>query len=392
MRVEHQRKFLPVGHGAFFIERLFVDDNRVMTAVYDCGDSNGGNTVQGFAQTEFGTDQNEKIDILFISHFDSDHVNGLLKIKPYLSSRTRVFLPFYYPHLQNVYNPIKRDGIEQVIGVLGSVHINPIRVRYRADDEQFPDIDVDEYDFDQRESVIDSGQPIAKYWAGIPVWRYVPFNLFDEQKLFNDFKAKVKHKLNWTFAKLDNVNLWTPQDIRILRRVYQSFGILTINDNSLMVLSDARPKHLYHSFICEVSGDYLHDVDPRFRNSHTWFINNHFSSYVSCLFTGDTVLKRGSRSKSKYYMRYEDFLTKLKRYVDKVSLMQCPHHGSGNNINFATLCDCMSLRIFCNFDTSDMSNKVFFLNSTNLKSVWKNIIQVTEQPNTVFEEWSLLYY
>ena len=395
MLIKHQRKFLPVGHGAFFIERLFVDKKRVMTAVYDCGDSKGGKIVQSFAQNEFAADPNDKIDILFISHFDSDHVNGLLNITPYLSSRTRVFLPFYYPGMQSLYDSTKRDGIEQVIRILRNVQIEPIRVRYRADIEQLPDINVEEDDFDEMGRVIDSGQPLAKYWAGIPIWRYVPFNLFDEQKLFDDFEAKVLSELNLTLSNPDSIQVkqWDSKVLTTLRRIYQSFNNMTINDNSLIVLSDVYPGGHHHYCFRSFSEDYLHDVVPHLGFCPPFVFDDIFYKiYASCLYTGDTVLKRGTLSKSKYYMRYEDFLVKLKRYVDRVSLMQCPHHGSGNNINLATLCDCMSLRMFCNFDTSDMSNQVFFLNKTNLKSVWKNIIQVTEQPNTVFEEFYSFYF
>ena len=49
MKVSHERRFLPVGHGAFFIERLFVEGKRVFTAVYDCGDSDAGKLVKQFA-------------------------------------------------------------------------------------------------------------------------------------------------------------------------------------------------------------------------------------------------------------------------------------------------------------------------------------------------------
>lgn len=68
--IEHKRKFLPVGHGAFFVERLYVNEQRVLSAVYDCGDSNNGTMVHNYITQEFGANKESKemIDLLFLSH------------------------------------------------------------------------------------------------------------------------------------------------------------------------------------------------------------------------------------------------------------------------------------------------------------------------------------
>ena len=47
----------------------------MFTAVYDCGDSNDGHLVEKYAILAFGSPTEgpvQKIDALFISHFDSD--------------------------------------------------------------------------------------------------------------------------------------------------------------------------------------------------------------------------------------------------------------------------------------------------------------------------------
>ena len=65
------RIFHPVGQGAFYSERHTIG-NENFNIVYDCGSlsSKIDSVVQDFA------DQNE-IDVLFISHFDQDHVNKI---------------------------------------------------------------------------------------------------------------------------------------------------------------------------------------------------------------------------------------------------------------------------------------------------------------------------
>ena len=381
MRVEHKRKFMPVGHGAFFIERIFVDDQRVLTAVYDCGDSDAGVKVDTYAKQEFGQPDDEgreMIDILFISHFDDDHINGLKYLQPYLKQTTRVFMPFYYTHMQNVYDRNKRTGIATIISILTPLNIKPIWVRYVSEGEQAVEVDIDEYDYERSSQTISSGQPIIKKVQGIPIWRYVPFNLFNEKLHFQHFSDKVKNDLHWNDAKLQDAEHWTDQDIKGLRNIYNSFSGTTINDNSLIVLSDKT---------IECRGHFYARRAHYFKQQNNWPSLRCFSRCcISCLYTGDMVLKRGVRKASKYVDRYETFLKDLQRYTGRISLMQIPHHGSGNNSNIASLCDCISLRLFCNYDTADLGTAITMLTGSKLESVWKNIYSVTEDTKSVFEE------
>lgn len=381
MKVKHIRKLLPVGHGAFFVERLEVDGVRVLTAVYDCGDSNGGLLVKQYAEQEFGNSNGnvEHIDLLFISHFDTDHVNGLEYLKPYLMPATHVFMPFYYTTLQSVYDSNKRKGIEYVVNTLGEVSIHPTLVQYREGYEPGQLIDIDEERQDNKRGVIGNGQPIIKKYNGQPIWKYVPFNIFNEQKLFTEFVDKVRTKLYWTDAKLQDVAHWSAHDVKSLREIYKSFSRYTINDNSLLVLSD-RNCNILDDCIEDNCGELLH----------------HFNDYPccywrcscfrsSCLYTGDTVIKRGVRQ-SKYLNRYETFIKELSLHTDYVSLMQIPHHGSNYNSNMSSLCDSMSHRLFCNYATSDTCNETFMLTTKTLDTVWKNVYMVTEDDKTLFEE------
>ena len=380
MRVKHIRKFMPVGHGAFFIERLFVEDRRVLTAVYDCGDSDAGTKIDAYAKQEFGQPYDENrdtIDILFISHFDDDHINGLKYLQPYLKQRTRVFMPFYYAHLQNVYDKNKRTGIAIVISVLNKLSIKPVLISYSSGEEQGGVIDVEEYDFERTNYTISSGQPIVKKVQGLPIWRYVPFNLFNEQLHYQHFLNKVKNSLRWNDAKLQDAAHWTDQDIKDLRGVYNSFRGTTINDNSLIILSD-KPKDVYFG--------YAHTVQAEYYKQHGYCSS--CCCHISCLYTGDTVLRRGVRKTSKYVDRYETFLQDLLQYTDRISLMQIPHHGSGNNSNIASLCDCVSLRLFCNYATADLRTSITMLSLSKLRTVWKCIYSVTEDVVSKYEEES----
>lgn len=68
------RTFHPVGQGAFYSEEFLnnSDNNRILyTAVYDCG-SNLKTTLKKRIE-----DERHIVDLLFISHFHEDHINGV---------------------------------------------------------------------------------------------------------------------------------------------------------------------------------------------------------------------------------------------------------------------------------------------------------------------------
>lgn len=82
--------FFKAGQGAFYGGRIYDHDNkRFWTIVYDCGTSNfvRGNTQSLNDEiTVFQQDinhlfeQNNTIDVLFISHLDYDHVSGVARL------------------------------------------------------------------------------------------------------------------------------------------------------------------------------------------------------------------------------------------------------------------------------------------------------------------------
>lgn len=93
------RTIHPVGHGAFYTEELY-DGNRQVTVVYDCGWKEKTDKtalqreVNGFLQLPV----KRHIDILFISHFDSDHVDGIKMLQPYIDRQTKLVMAFKYDY------------------------------------------------------------------------------------------------------------------------------------------------------------------------------------------------------------------------------------------------------------------------------------------------------
>ena len=70
------RTFHPVGQGAFYSERFYEEDNpqAKYNIVFDCGTS-WGTILKAKKVVTQAFDKNDKIDYLFISHLDYDHVS-----------------------------------------------------------------------------------------------------------------------------------------------------------------------------------------------------------------------------------------------------------------------------------------------------------------------------
>ncbi len=84
------RVFHPVGQGAFYSERHFVNGSE-FTVVYDCGSTTlKKDELSRKIKSIFP--KSHSIDVLFISHFHADHINGIEFLKEHCNIK-RVVLP-----------------------------------------------------------------------------------------------------------------------------------------------------------------------------------------------------------------------------------------------------------------------------------------------------------
>lgn len=90
-----KRNFYKVGNGLFAMEHT-----NGLTSVYDCGSTSQACIDKAIDRAMIN--YRDPIDNLFISHFDKDHVNGLLKLLNNYSV-TRVILPLI-PNITRVVN------------------------------------------------------------------------------------------------------------------------------------------------------------------------------------------------------------------------------------------------------------------------------------------------
>ena len=175
------RTIHPVGHGGFFTEEL-CDATECYNVVYDCGTRNGTILLEREINKAFN--RKLSVDLLFISHFDRDHVSGLKELarRNLLNSSTKVVMPFHYPSYFVILNPFLYAYYEQCMLILRSTGATIVEVKELNpfEDEYGRYLDrpqASDASFEQLRGSIPSGSRITLS----PKWIYIPFNLNDSK-------------------------------------------------------------------------------------------------------------------------------------------------------------------------------------------------------------------
>ena len=318
-----QRIFHPVGQGGFYSESFKAENNN-FNVVYDCGSISRG--VDKVISNSF--DKNEDIDILFISHFDSDHVNkinilknsvGKIKtvIMPLLSEEDKDFLLLVYKWLGSEYknsldilnNPKEFFGSETKIIWVREV------VESRDEESNQEIRDVAEIE-DGAE--IKSGENINFSLKGQKFWIYKPYNYKNKIRC-NELIKKFREN-NISIKDLKDVD-YVSNHIKEIRKCYKEVEG-GINQNSLVLYSNLIKDK--YSAACI---DYIYmgkDLNfYSFWHDYFYFLKNRFD--LGCIYTGDVHLKT----------IVNDFKNKIEgcKYYLPVNTIQVPHHGSKNGFD-----------------------------------------------------------
>ncbi len=310
-----QRFFYPVGQGAFYSEK-----HKGYNIVYDCGTEwkNRANKEIDKVITQSFSKEDE-IDILFISHFDYDHVSKIENLKKHVTTIKKVVMPLLHKNekilLTNIYqalepgistlvsNPQKFFGEKTTI-----ITISP------TDGEKSINDNVEHIDIDKIEtSEIPSGSVLEKGFDNYK-WVYIPYNymyssrnkqleeLFEENKID---KNKIRNDVNYILNKIT-------ENRKIIKDIYGKLRG-NINQNSMILYSgiylDSKLYKTSKSFQY-IRGHYIPTIGSRYCYSR-----------VSCIYTGDANLN------------LIDLSQVFQKYWHYVGTVQIPHHGDVKSFN-----------------------------------------------------------
>ncbi|MGI4742599.1 MAG: MBL fold metallo-hydrolase [Janthinobacterium lividum] len=329
------RTFHPVGQGAFYTEQHY-EGQEVLTVVYDCG-SLTANKEQFQRKVATALPPKSVIDLLFLSHFHADHVNGLDELKDRYTIRT-VVLPELTEEARVL---VKLENYLEYAGFSTALIDDPqayfghktviIQIEAIRGDSPGADNNVDNPDAlaielpaadqadepivppgivtrtQKRMRTVPSGTPIRLRTTQASFWEYVPYNYE-----FAGRRSEFLRLLETVGIEL--TALRTLEQVldnqKILARTYKQLDG-DLNENSLVVYSGALTAQVR----------LLHKGPP----CACWHHFYYEAVKPGCLYLGDADLS--------VPFIVPDLRKRLGDRWQTIQTIQVPHHGAVKNFN-----------------------------------------------------------
>lgn len=332
------RNIHPIGQGAFYTETLHrPNSNDDKHIVYDCGVLPYSRRLEEEIGNSLPNDST--IDILFLSHFHADHVNGVqLLAKKY---RIRhVVLPqiddyewFYILEnylTTNDVNVALISNIRAAVGDANLVQVAPIGENGEGTvSNENTAID------GLANRVINGLSPIVVDNKDFVLWHFIVVNPLLKGNI-EALKAEIQN-VNYNGRKLSIEDMHNPNILPVVRKDLQAVYSKVFkggNEYSMCMLSELADRYQYESF----------STFNRIK-CH----NDFCCRYGYCLEDCNNYRIDGGLYCGDADFLHCDTLHCLKKRLDgrerNVGLLQLPHHGSKENFNIDLLNWLRSLRV-----------------------------------------------
>lgn len=301
------RTFHPVGQGAFYTEKHIKGD-KCSNIVYDCGSNSKDVDWDRVIRDAFK--EGEVIDLLFISHFHADHINGLDMLLSHCKTIKKVVIPLIEDEdkaLFKLFN-LEATGGEKDYGAL----IDDPQEFFGKETQILKVVSIDGENEKQNVSTdfITSGTKIEVESIRVN-WCFIPFN-YDYGARMTSFRKLLIEK------GLAADQLKTIEGVLENRdTILEAYKELTtdINEDSLVLFSGKLVNPPYDDSIfielLNMKGYYLYQFD------------------MGCLYLGDANL-----NKDEFLSELEN---RLKDYYHAINTIQIPHHGSESSFSIDIL-------------------------------------------------------
>lgn len=312
--VRFTRTFHTVGQGAFYSEKIEYNDKQVFRMVYDCGSKSIPESLLA-KRIKSDLANNVDIDILFISHFDKDHINGIYNLNPKLIiipflSKDQIFLLKLYNELyENVHDIKLAETPEELFQEAEVIRVLPDDSN-NDDSNTFSEININIDQPHKRKNIkkLKSKSIIQLSTDVNSLWEYIPYNP-NWNKYAESFKEKIlEEDLDW--EKLTNPSSnssYIKKNLSILKNIYDKLG--KKNLHSLIVYSNSTIDNCIS----------IKFFSNKFNLYNKCLYNRFYHS--GCIYFGDITFN--SEIENSFYK----FLSESKR-LQKIGLLQVPHHGS----------------------------------------------------------------
>lgn len=348
------RTFHPVGHGAFYSEK-----HDGFNIVYDCGTMSNRTNADNVVSKAFNS--NDTIDYLFISHFDSDHISHIVKLKQTVKTIKNIVLPLLHED-----HKIFLININRVLrsGLIGFIK-DPRKYLKRKIGDETEIILINSND--NIEGNINKTFKLSPYWV------FIPYNVDVNNARYNQLLTELDNaKFSVDCLKGDSkytLSMATLQQ-REIRYIYKRINgrhnavigsSYNINFNSML---------LYSGPVQNI------ESANQFKRCGIIYNNilNQINDAAGCIYTGDSDLNKA------------DINSVFASYMQHVGTIQIPHHGSIGNFNIKQIKNKCACPISCPNNNSNHPNQAVINDINNIGSV---PIKVTEDPHSVY--YDLIY-
>lgn len=340
-------KFRAVGQGAFYTGIFRHENGKQFTFVYDCGSHSSRQYINQEISNFVTETKKQKIDILFISHFHSDHTNKITELLNQTNGAKMAILPYLTPEelvlayidvsvsggdpetlafIQNPASFLLERKVEQII----YIHPSDENNSNTNDEPNLKEPDLErilspdfEFQISNRlvpnENIKEQNPNVLHcydlgWFSIVGFWEFKFFNKQRNIITFNNFISDIKLLLglsNFSFSDIANYINSNPTTFESnLNAIYsRNFGYgQLINDTSLII---------FHAPLINIDREHLMYLRcfPFWRGRNT-----------GTLLTGDIKFNQDCLNQitAKWINR---------KYFDNVGLFQIPHHGANNYLD-----------------------------------------------------------
>lgn len=344
-------KLCNAGQGLFYIGEINLSNRKTFKFIYDCG----GNNISGAISQHIT--KGEVIDMLVISHFDDDHINGLSDLFNKVSKIKRIFIP-YYKGIENylllmsyIYgNGATFDKVDEIILVNSSEGVE--------DEQDFNEIITEEVPDINRYNL-----PNVK----VGIIRNKVLSV-EKKWIFKFYNARISTDISTVISDINNLisnnNRKDLEELLKLNLNAAKVGLRTIYSNYCSSKYNNSKQNqsslcLYHAPMKRETCGIQLMLDNGVRFEHYTKIYQ-----FGTMLTGDISLKTKKNPKN-----YNEFKEHYKNEIDNIGIFLLPHHGANNNWNSLILEDFMRTLIFLN--SSGLNNRFKHPGSMVIKELQK---------------------
>ena len=319
--INFTRTFHPVGQGAFYSEEFELPDHGRFRIVYDCGSKTlSKSNLKKLIKSDFAGDMT--VDILFISHFDEDHINGVEFLKPktvvvpFLSEAQILLLTLCnifqegrtYYNVDLAKNPTKTFPDSQIIQILP----------YGSDSDFDPIFDLKAINDSNRDDSSKNRvlKELRKVKSLAPInilydklfWEYIPYNP-NWDKYAELFKSKItQHGLDWDQLVAPDNGAYIKKNFFTLKKFYD----------------ELKQKNLHSLVVCSNSVQDVQLSSRRVNCKNCLNLPGRLDLPCGCIYFGDAKVEAKWRNA---FYKYLQGLGILQR----IGTLQVPHHGSSSS-------------------------------------------------------------